>query len=62
MYPKGGYPDFPCRPKDQNNSAAQNAPELELTYNWDPEDMIMGVILVILPIKWIIFTKPVRRF
>ena len=29
---------FLAAPKDQNNSATQNAPELELTYNWDPED------------------------
>ena len=29
---------FLAAPKDQDNSSAQNAPELELTYNWDPED------------------------
>ena len=40
---------FLAAPKDQDNSAAQNAPELELTYNWDQKTMIMGVILVILP-------------
>jgi lactoylglutathione lyase len=33
---------FLAAPKDQNNSAAQNAPELELTYNWDPEDYDYG--------------------
>ena len=33
---------FLAAPKDQNNSATQNAPELELTYNWDPEDYDHG--------------------
>ena len=33
---------FLAAPKDQDNSAAQNAPELELTYNWDPEDYDYG--------------------
>lgn len=29
---------FLAAPKDQERSNAANAPELELTYNWDPED------------------------
>ena len=33
---------FLAAPKDQTNSIAQNAPELELTYNWDPEDYDNG--------------------
>ena len=33
---------FLAAPKDQKNSTTQNAPELELTYNWDPEDYDHG--------------------
>ena len=33
---------FLAAPKDHNNSAAQNAPELELTFNWDREDYDYG--------------------
>ena len=29
---------FLAAPKDQADSSAHNAPELELTYNWDPEE------------------------
>lgn len=29
---------FLAAPKDKSASAASRAPELELTYNWDPED------------------------
>ena len=43
MYPKAGSPLFSLPPrKIKINSAAQNAPELELTYNWDPEDYDYG--------------------
>ena len=33
---------FLAAPKDQERSNAANAPELELTYNWDPEDYDTG--------------------
>ena len=33
---------FLAAPKDQKNSTTQNAPELELTYNWDPENYTGG--------------------
>lgn len=33
---------FLSAPKDQNTSSAMRAPELELTYNWDPEDYDVG--------------------
>lgn len=33
---------FLAAPKDEKNSSANNAPELELTYNWDPEDYDTG--------------------
>ena len=33
---------FLAAPKDQDRSRADAAPELELTYNWDPEDYDFG--------------------
>ena len=33
---------FLAAPKDQDRSRAEAAPELELTYNWDPEDYDFG--------------------
>ncbi|WP_187971830.1 VOC family protein [Aquibium microcysteis] len=33
---------FLAAPKDKATSAASRAPELELTYNWDPEDYTGG--------------------
>ena len=33
---------FLAAPKDKATSASQRAPELELTYNWDPEDYTGG--------------------
>ena len=33
---------FLAAPKDQADSSAHNAPELELTYNWDPEEYDTG--------------------
>jgi lactoylglutathione lyase len=33
---------FLAAPKDSTQSQAQNAPELELTYNWDPQDYDSG--------------------
>jgi lactoylglutathione lyase len=33
---------FLAAPKDKAGSSVHNAPELELTYNWDPEDYDTG--------------------
>lgn len=33
---------FLAAPKDESQSAANRAPELELTYNWDPEEYDTG--------------------
>ncbi len=33
---------FLAAPKDKDAATAMNAPELELTYNWDPEDYDTG--------------------
>lgn len=33
---------FLCAPKDRESSARNRAPELELTYNWDPENYTGG--------------------
>lgn len=33
---------FLAAPKDENASSSMNAPELELTYNWDPEEYDTG--------------------
>jgi lactoylglutathione lyase len=33
---------FLSAPKDKTRSAAERAPELELTFNWDPEDYAGG--------------------
>lgn len=33
---------FLAAPKDEQASRANNAPDLELTYNWDPEDYDSG--------------------
>jgi len=33
---------FLAAPKDEGAASAMNAPELELTYNWDPEDYDTG--------------------
>lgn len=33
---------FLAAPKDRARSAAERAPEVELTYNWDPEDYAGG--------------------
>lgn len=33
---------FLAAPKDKDSSIAKRAPELELTYNWDPEDYGKG--------------------
>ena len=33
---------FLAAPKNQADSSAHNAPELELTYNWDPEEYDSG--------------------
>ena len=39
----------------------QPAPVLELTYNWDPKNTPAGVISVMLPSRWMIFTPLARR-
>jgi len=33
---------FLAAPKDKSRSETENAPELELTYNWDPESYDVG--------------------
>jgi lactoylglutathione lyase len=37
---------FLAAPKDKGTSAANRAPELELTYNWDPEVYAGGRLMV----------------
>ena len=43
MFPKAAFTlIFLAAPKDMQSSKAGGAPELELTFNWDPEDYDYG--------------------
>lgn len=53
---------FLAAPEDEARSERLTAPELELTYNWDPEEYTGAVISAIWPTESTTFTPFARNF